>query len=86
MLPVFAAGAALATFVVARFGLLATVAYCTTFFLFVTYILPTEAAWYTTRGLIGPAFIVALAAWAFHTSLGSRSAWRATLETELDDL
>jgi len=70
MLPIFAAGAALVTFVVSRFGLLATVAYCTTFFLFVTNVLPTEGAWYTMRGLTAPAFLLAIAAWALYTSLG----------------
>jgi hypothetical protein len=77
MLPVFAAGAALVTFVVARFGLLAIVVYCVTFFLFIANTLPTEAAWYTARGLVAPALLVGLAAWAFHTSLEGRLAWRA---------
>jgi hypothetical protein len=77
MLPVFAAGATLVTFVVARFGLLATVAYCATFFLFILNTLPTEAAWYTMRGLVAPAFIVAVSIWAFRSALGGRSPWRA---------
>jgi serine/threonine-protein kinase len=86
MLPVFAGGAALVTFVVARFGLLASVAYCATFFLFATNTLPTGLEWYTTRGLVAPAMLAILAVWAFHTSLGERSPWRTTLlETELLD-
>jgi len=78
MLPVFAGGAALIAFVVARFGLLATVVYCTTLFLFLTNTLPTRPEWYTLRGLVAPALLVALAAWAFHTSLGGRPVWRPT--------
>jgi len=81
MLPIFAGGAALATFVVARFGLLAIVAYCTAFFLFVTNVLPTEAAWYTTRGLVAPAFLLAIAAWALYTSLGRPRFQTALLDT-----
>ena len=86
MLPVFAGGAALIAFVVARFGLLATVVYCTTLFLFLTNTLPTRPEWYTLRGLVAPALLVALAAWAFHTSLGGRPVWRiARLKNELLD-
>ncbi len=75
MLPVFAAGAALVTFIVARFGLLATVAYCTTFFLFISNIPPVEMSWYTTRALVAPLFVIAVAVWAFHASLGRNSPW-----------
>jgi len=86
MLPVFAGGAALIAFVVARFGLLATVVYCTTLFLFLTNTLPTRPEWYTLRGLVAPALLVALAAWAFYTSLGGRPVWRiARLKNELLD-
>lgn len=70
MLPVFAAGAALVTFVAARFGLLATVVYCTAFFLFVSNTLPTEISWYTVRGLTAPALLIVAAAWAFYAALG----------------
>jgi serine/threonine-protein kinase len=79
MLPVFAAGAALAAFIAARFGLLASVVYCTTFYLFVRSPLPTEVSWYTARALVAPAFVVGLAAWAFHASLGDRSPVRSAL-------
>jgi serine/threonine-protein kinase len=82
MLPVFAAGAALVAFITARFGLLASAVYCATFFLILLSMLPTEATWYTGRALVAPAFVMALAIWAFHTSLAGRSPWRSAL---LDD-
>jgi tRNA A-37 threonylcarbamoyl transferase component Bud32 len=82
MLPTFVGGAALVAFIVARFGLLASVAYCTTFFLFVTNVMPTDLAWYTTRTLVAPLFVVALAIWAFRTSLGSQSPWQNVLIVE----
>ncbi len=70
MLPVFVSGAALAAYVVARFGLLASSAYCCTFFLLVGNVLPAEMSWYTARALVAPAFVIAVAAWALHSSVG----------------
>lgn len=81
MLPVFIAGAALAAYVVARFGLLASSAYCCTFFLFMSGILPAEMSWYTARALVAPAFVIAVAAWALHSSLG-RGAMGSELRIE----
>jgi len=80
MLPSFIGGAALVAFVVARFGLLASVVYCATFFLFMNNILPSELAWYTARALVAPAFVVVLALWAFRCSLGTQSPWRGMLD------
>ncbi len=68
MLPVFAAGAALVTFIGARFGLLAAVAYCGTFALMLSGNLPAEMSWSTARSLAAPAFVLALAAWALVVS------------------
>ena len=76
MLPVFAAGAALVTFTAARFGLLATVTYCTTFFLFVPSVLTAEVAWYTPYLLVGPLFVMVMAIMAFQISQNlSAPAW-----------
>jgi hypothetical protein len=45
--------------------------------------LPDAIAWYTIRALVPLFFVVALALWAFHTSLGEQRAFAAI---QLDDV
>ena len=70
------------TFVVARYGMLATTAAYVAFFAVFFYPLPDALAWYTARGLITTVFLLALTVWAFLTSLGGQRAFAANL---LDD-
>jgi serine/threonine-protein kinase len=72
---VFVLLAALYTFILARFGLLAMAATHMTFAAIFFYPLPDAAAWYTPRGLTAVVFILALALWAFRTSLGGQRAF-----------
>ena len=72
MFPVFAIITTLAIFVAARYGLLASAAMQAVYAAMVFYPLPDAAAWYTARGLIAPAVVVAIAIWAFRTSLGGQ--------------
>ncbi|HJQ39483.1 MAG TPA: serine/threonine-protein kinase [Thermoanaerobaculia bacterium] len=72
MIAVFAAIAALIAITAGRFGLLAIIAFLTTFRAIFFNPTPDALAWYTARGLIAPLFILAIAAWAFRTSLGQR--------------
>ena len=71
-LAMFAMVAALYAVVVGRFGLLATVAFHTAFQAVFFNPTPDAIAWYTARGLIAPLFILAIAIWAFRTSLGDQ--------------
>jgi serine/threonine-protein kinase len=72
--------AALYTLLVARFGLLAI---CTAHMTFVAtrfFPLPDAVTWYTLRALVPLFFVVALAVWAFRTSLGRQSAFALGLD------
>jgi hypothetical protein len=82
MLPALVLAAALYTLLVARFGLLTMAAAHMTFVAIFFYPLPDAVAWYTMRGLTTVFFIVALAVWAFRTSLGGQRAFSAI---KLDD-
>ena len=70
------------TFVVARYGMLATTVTYVAFFAVFAYPLPDAFAWYTARGLTTVLFMLALTVWAFVTSLGGQRAFAANL---LDD-
>jgi hypothetical protein len=68
----FAVIATIFAIMTGRIGLLAVVAFHTTFS--ATFFNPTPGAlaWYTTRAAIPPLLIILLALWAFHTSLGDQ--------------
>ena len=72
MYPLYVLIAALFTLVTARYGLLALVAMHATFLATFIVPLPDAFAWYTARTLVLPIVILALALWAFRSSLGSR--------------
>jgi Protein kinase domain len=74
--------AAIYTLVVSRFGLLAAAAMHMTFLAVFFAPLPDTFAWYTARGLVPVVLLLALAIWAFFTSLGGQRAFAANL---LDD-
>jgi tRNA A-37 threonylcarbamoyl transferase component Bud32 len=78
----FLAMAASYTLVVTRYGLLATAAMQAAFFIAFFAPLPDAFTWYTARGLVAPLLLLALALWAFFTSLGGQRAFAANL---LDD-
>ena len=82
MVPGLILNAALMTFVLARYGLLANAAMTMTFFAIFFAPLPDAFAWYTARGLVPLILLLALSAWAFHTSLGGQ---RAFATNALDD-
>ncbi len=82
MFPLFAINACVLVFLVARFGLLTIAAAQMTFIAVVGVPRPDAANWYTARGLLGVLFILALALWAFRTSLGEQ---RALGITALDE-
>jgi serine/threonine-protein kinase len=75
LLPLFALTCAIGTFVIARYGLLATITYETAFLAILAFPLPDGLAWYTPRTLVPPLFVLALTAWAFFTSLGGQRAF-----------
>jgi serine/threonine-protein kinase len=79
LVPLFGAMAAIYTVVVTRYGLLATAAMQTAFFSFYLAPYPDAFAWYTARGLVTPVLVLALAVWAFFTSLGGQRAFAANL-------
>jgi hypothetical protein len=70
------------TLMVARYGLLAIVAFEVTFMMFFFAPMPTETSWYTAVATIPTAFLLLLAIWAFRTSLGGQSPWHAALLDE----
>ena len=70
------------TFVVARYGLLATTAMQMAFFAIFGAPLPDAFAWYTARGLVPLVLLLAVAIWAFFTSLGGQRAFAANLLDE----
>lgn len=74
--------AAIYALVVSRFGLLSAAAMHMTFLAVFFAPLPDGLAWYTARGLVPLVFVLALAVWAFFTSLGGQRAFAANL---LDD-
>jgi Protein kinase domain len=82
MLPMFALIAAAFTFVIARYGLLAVVAMQCTFVAVFFFPLPDAFAWYTARGLTTLVIVMAIAVWAFVTSLGGQRAFATNV---LDD-
>jgi hypothetical protein len=78
----FAIIAGLFTFVVARFGMLSVAAMQIAFAVIFFAPLPDAFAWYTARGLTPLLLLLALAIWAFFTSLGGQ---RAFAEDVLDN-
>jgi serine/threonine-protein kinase len=81
-MPAFLLVAAIYTLVPARYGLLAAAAMHMTFLAIFFAPLPDALAWYTARGLVPLLLLLALAIWAFFTSLGGQRAFAANL---LDD-
>jgi len=75
----FAVIAAIFALMAGRFGLLATVAFHTTFTATYFNQTPGALAWYTARAAIPPLLIVFLALWAFRTSLGDQKLVSADL-------
>ena len=72
MLAVFAVLAALHSFTLVRFGVLGSAVSFMVFQWFIAVPLPDTMAWYTVRALIPTIVAVALALWAFRTSLGDQ--------------
>ncbi len=71
---------AVVCFLLVRFGLLANTAhYAVYFILFFFPITPQLSAWYAGTGIAGVVLILAFTAYAFHTSLGGRPMFRASL-------
>ena len=81
-IPSFAIVAGLFTLVVARFGMLSMAAMHMSFAAIFLAPLPDVFAWYTARGLTMIVLLLALALWAFYTSLGEQ---RAFAPNVLDD-
>ncbi len=81
LIPVYVAVAALETFVVVRYGLIAFVAMGTTF-LVIFFASAETSPWIAGLAMIHVAAIVALALWAFRVSLGGQTLWHPDL---LDD-
>ncbi len=79
---VFILLAATSTYIVARWGLLATIAMKFAFFAIFLFPLPDAFAWYTARASLTLVLVVALAIAAFITSLGGQRAFAANV---LDD-
>ncbi|HEX8617450.1 MAG TPA: serine/threonine-protein kinase [Thermoanaerobaculia bacterium] len=80
--PSYVVIAGLLSFITVRYGLVAlSVAQATFFALFMSPLLP-GAGWATATAPVALAVVVALALWAFHTSLGGQPMFSATL---LDD-
>jgi hypothetical protein len=80
ILPIFAALSALLAFTIVRFGLLGMAASTATFAALFSSPMPDTAAWYTLRALIPTIAFVALAIWAFRTSLGGQRAFAGSLD------
>jgi serine/threonine-protein kinase len=81
LIPVYVAVAALETFVVVRFGMIAFAAMNTTFFV-IFFASAETSSWIAGLAVIHVAAIVALALWAFRVSLGGQTMWHPNL---LDD-
>ena len=81
-MPTFILLAATFTYIVARWGLLASIAMQFAFFAIFTFPLPDAFAWYTARASLTLVLVVAVAIAAFLTSLGGQRAFAANL---LDD-
>ncbi len=77
-----ALGMGIILFVLLRFGPLATAAGVLCFHLLLDYPITTQlSAWYAGIGITGLALLLALALYAFHTSLGGQPLFgRASLE------
>jgi eukaryotic-like serine/threonine-protein kinase len=82
MIPVFLLIAGIYTLVPSRYGLLAAAVMHMTFSAMFAAPLPDAFAWYTARGLTPVLLLLALAVWAFFTSLGGQRAFAANF---LDD-
>ena len=76
MIAVFVVLAALNTTVLVRFGVLGVATSFTIFLSYMAVPLPDTLAWYTMRALIPAIATVALALWAFRTSLGDQPLFR----------
>ena len=81
LIPVYVTVAALETFVVVRYGLIALAVLQTTFFV-IFYAYAETSSWIAALTMIHVAAIVALALWAFRVSLGGQTLWHPDL---LDD-
>jgi hypothetical protein len=82
MMPFFLIIAGIYTFVPARYGLLAAAAMHMAFLTLLVAPPPDVFAWYTARAVVPLLLLLALAVWAFITSLGGQRAFAANL---LDD-
>jgi hypothetical protein len=63
------------TIALLRFGIVGLIAAQFAFFCTFHYPLPVTTSWWTGLAIVGPAAVIALAVWAFRTSLGGRSAF-----------
>jgi hypothetical protein len=72
--------AGMVTLVVARYGLLSAAALHFAFEIVLHYPVPDALDWYTVRTLVPLVTMLALAAWAFRTSLGDQRAFNVSLE------
>jgi hypothetical protein len=81
-MPGFALIAAIFTFVVTRYGLLAAAAMHLTFMATFFYPHPDAFAWYTLRGIIPLLLLLALMVWAFVTALGGQRAFAGNVLDE----
>ncbi len=81
LIPVYVAVAALETFVIVRYGLIAFATAFATFFV-VFFASAETSSWIAGLAMIHVAIIVALTLWAFRVSLGGQTPWHPDL---LDD-
>jgi hypothetical protein len=78
LIPFYVAVAALQTFVVVRYGLIAFAALNTTYFVLL-FVSAETSSWIAAPSMIHVAAIVALALWAFRVSLGGQTLWHPDL-------
>lgn len=76
----FALLAAVLTVVLARYGLLAAVVAQTSFMVYFHYAMPDALDWYTVRAIVPALVFLAVAVWAFRTSLGGQRAFAGSFD------
>ncbi|HEV3485876.1 MAG TPA: hypothetical protein VG106_10740, partial [Vicinamibacterales bacterium] len=79
-LPWYPLLAGIVTYAVVRYGLLAAAALHFGFEIVLHFPVPDAIDWYTARTLVPLVCLLALAAWAFRTSLGDQKAFNVSLE------